>query len=138
MTDEEFMNSKKDRPFKFFGREFSKEDIQGFDWDECDVWLRLARQTVLENDQYAQYQSAKGTPIEGEELAKKIGFASAIKKFIFLLDDRQKRLGASRYKTFFDHCERELDLELFGDLCKEVDDILDAMPYEDPAQLRLE
>jgi len=133
MDDVTFQKSKIDKPFKFFGREFTSQDIGKMEFKECEDWIILSKQTITENDEYITYRREMGTPLEGFDLAKKIGFKSAMKKFIFLLENRKRDIGDSFDKVFYDVCKDNLADELFEELVDLTNNRLDKI--EDDKQI---
>jgi hypothetical protein len=134
MADTDYQSEKKERPFKFFGHEFTKADVAVMDWITADNWLAQAKETLRETDSYIAY---KGDDLPKAERDKKYGFQGAMKKFIFLLEDRKRRLGAYRFQVFHKICVEEMDPSELADIEQWTTDELEAMPYEDPSQLRL-
>ena len=137
MDDATYQATRLNKPFKFFGHEFTKERIYSMDYDEADQWLRMARQSLDENISYREACEARGNPIVGEELAKKISFDAVLKKFIYFLDDRQHRIGESRRKLFMEIAEEYLDPKDYDRIMDQVDDELAEVAYDSPDQMSL-
>ena len=135
MDDESYNASRIDKPFSFFGRSFTRAQVYRFGYEECEHWLKMCRQTMFENKSYRDRMEALGDPIRGEDLAKKISFDVALSKFVYMLEDRQHRLGASKLKLFFEIAQDELDPVDFDRIVNYADEELADMEYESPDQL---
>jgi len=108
------IEEKKERPFKFFEREFSKADIEDMTFEEADVWLTKAKEAIEESDSYLEYVRLSGIEMDPLIRAKKQGFRAAMNKFIFLLDQRQTQLGNSFDDEFFQVVKDNVTPEMFA------------------------
>ena len=110
------IEEKKERPFSFFGRDFSRADIDDMTFEEADVWITKSKEAVAESDSYMEYANLAGIEMDPMVRAKKAGFRAAMHKFIVLLEQRQTDLGNSFDDEFFQVVKDNVSPELFAKL----------------------